>query len=373
MEFLDYKIFDNTVRDLLIVLGVIIVAILLARTLSWALARFTTNIIKANYKLAQRQKFGELIIKPLALFIAVVVSLGAIDRLYYPAAWEIKIYRTPLSLILERIGVVIMVILFTRLMLRGIDFIAYILGEKAARTLNKNDDQLIIFFRDFLKVLAVVGGIILFIKAGLNRPVGPLLTGLSIVGAALALAAKESLENLIASFVIFFDKPFYVGDTLKVNTITGRVERIGLRSTRIRTPDKTLVTVPNKQMVDGIVDNWSMRSQRRAEIKLELALKNHSDRINTFLQKAKEILGQNKDVITDCSVYVTDFNRNGMTVTIEFFTKPVSLAEFNVVRQEVMIALKISLEKLGISMLAGSDVNIEVPEVPQPPRNQPLI
>ena len=55
------------------------------------------------------------------------------------------------------------------------------------------------------------------------------------MGAALALAAKESIENLIASFIIFFDKPFFTGDTLKVNNVSGTVEKIGLRSTRIRT------------------------------------------------------------------------------------------------------------------------------------------
>ncbi len=373
MEFLDYKILDNTMREYLVVAGVIVIVLILARTISRALAHFTTRLLKTPQKAIKREKFTELIVKPLGLFIIVVVSLAAIDRLTYPAAWEINIYRIPLSSILDRIGVIVLIFLFIRLVLKVVDYIAHILGEKAAKTLNKNDDQLIVFFRDFLKVCIVIGGILLFVKAGLDKPVGPLLTGLSIVGAALALAAKESLENLIASFVIFFDKPFYVGDTLKVNTITGKVERIGLRSTRIRTPDKTLVTVPNKQMVDGIVDNWSMRSQRRAEIKLELALKNHSDSINKFLERAKEILNGRSDLIANSSVYITEFNRNGMTVTIEFFTRPVVITEYNAVRQEVMIALKIALEKLGISMLAGSDVNIEVPEVPEPPKNQSII
>jgi MscS family membrane protein len=82
-----------------------------------------------------------------------------------------------------------------------------------------------------------------------NLDVGSFLTGLSIVGAAVALSLRESLENLIASFVIFFDKPFTTGDVVKVQGITGTVEKIGLRSTRIRTEQKTYVTVPNKQMV----------------------------------------------------------------------------------------------------------------------------
>ena len=91
---------------------------------------------------------------------------------------------------------------------------------------------------------------LVIIRFAFGWNIGSLLTGLSIVGAAIALALKESLENLIASFIIFFDKPFATGDLVKVNAITGTVEKIGLRSTRIRTEQKTFVTVPNKQMVD---------------------------------------------------------------------------------------------------------------------------
>lgn len=123
-----------------------------------------------------------------------------------------------------------------------------------------------------------------------NQNIGTVLTGLSIVGAALALAAKESLENLIASFIIFFDKPFHAGDTLKVNNVTGTVENIGLRSTRIRTTDKTLVTVPNKQMVDNLVDNFSMRSQRRAEIKLDFAASSPTETIEKLMKTIEATL-----------------------------------------------------------------------------------
>ena len=94
------------------------------------------------------------------------------------------------------------------------------------------------------------------------------------MGAAIALATRESLENLIASFIIFFDKPFATGDTVKVLQFTGTVEKIGLRSTRIRTESKTYITVPNKQMVDSVVDNISLRTQRKAEIKLEMEVQN---------------------------------------------------------------------------------------------------
>src|SRR5439155_27022864 len=111
-----------------------------------------------------------------------------------------------------------------------------------------------------------------------------------IVGAAIALALRESLENLIASFVIFFDKPFTTGDFVRVQSVAGNVERIGLRSTRIRTTDKSYVTVPNKQMVDSILDNVTLRSQIRGEINLFIDLQTSPARIQQLLDAIKKYL-----------------------------------------------------------------------------------
>src|SRR6185295_11619359 len=91
-----------------------------------------------------------------------------------------------------------------------------------------------------------------------------LIAGLGIGGLALALAAKETIENLFASFTIFLDKPFTIGDLVQVGSVTGKVESIGFRSTRIRTAEKSFVTVPNKKMVDVELENQSERFERRA-------------------------------------------------------------------------------------------------------------
>ena len=175
----------------------------------------------------------------------------------------------------------------------------------------------------------------------------------------MALAAKESLENLIASFVIFFDKPFYTGDTLKVNNVTGTVEHIGLRSTRIRTQDKTLVTVPNKQMVDSVVDNLSMRNQRRAEIKLDFSSKTATKDIETLIASVNKIFSADPTRIIKSSVFFSDFNKNGITVTIEFFTIHTTMTEFNSLKQSFNISIKQLVEELQLELAsAGSDINI---------------
>lgn len=375
MDFLDNIFLNNTIRSYLIVTGVILLIFLFKRLLSQYIASLFFLFIHKAWKSIEKKEFRELIVRPLGWLIVITVSVLAIERLNFPAEWRFTVYHYPSDQLLEKLGICIIIISFIRFVLSLVDFIALILEKKALTTKERNDDQLIVFFRDFLKVLIAMTGILLLIKAGFNQNIGSLLTGLSIVGAALALAAKESLENLIASFIIFFDKPFYIGDTLRVNNVTGSVERIGLRSTRIRTLDKTLVTVPNKQMVDSIVDNYSMRSERRAEVKLEFSLKTSSRDIEVFIEKIKASLDNNKDAIVTNSVYFSEFNKNGMMVTIEYFTIPFSMGEFNKLKQSLIHSFKKIVEDQKLEMASGgADIHIiQGDGEPVPPPSKTII
>ena len=178
----------------------------------------------------------------------------------------------PSKELLHSIGSLVLIVSFIWFFCECIDFISIILHIKANRTHDSTDNQLIVFFKDFFKVILCIIGLLMILKFTFGYKIGNLLTGLSLVGAAIALALRESLENLIASFIIFFDKPFSMGDSVKVHNFTGTVEKIGLRSTRIRTEQKTFITVPNKQMVDSILDNLSQRTQRKGELRLEVGL-----------------------------------------------------------------------------------------------------
>ncbi len=359
MEFLDTTILDNSVRSYLIVLGVIVFVLLCKRFLSHTVASILFLFVKRNWKTIEKKEFVSLLMKPLAWFITISISVFAIDKLNFPQAWLYKIYGHPTDEILDKIGTCLIIIYFTWFVTSVIDFIALILEQKAKTTKDKSDDQLIVFFRDFLKVIVTILGILLIIRAGFNQNIATVLTGLSIIGAAMALAAKESLENLIASFIIFFDKPFFTGDTLKVNNVTGTVEHIGLRSTRIRTVDKTLVTVPNKQMVDSVVDNLSMRIQRRAEIKLDFIASSQTADIEKLIKSIENILDQNKEQVIKFSVFFSDFNKNGITISIEYFTTHITMTEFNRLKQAFNIAVKKLIEDLKLEMAsAGSDINI---------------
>jgi MscS family membrane protein len=239
-----------------------------------------------------------------------------------------------------------MIILFIRVCLRTLEFISIILEQKAKLTKDQTDDQLVLFFRDFLKVILYIIGVLLILHYVFNENIGNLVTSLSIVGAAVALSMRESLENIIASFIIFFDRPFTVGDQVKVNNFNGVIEKIGLRSTRIRTQEKTYISVPNKQMVDTIVDNISLRTERKIELDLQLDVTTSAASLEAFTSHIRKYLLANTD-IANYNVYLAESGK-----------------QFHVIHADVFVSINMDIntflllrEKINLEVVAYANAN----------------
>jgi len=135
------------------------------------------------------------------------------------------------------------------------------------------------------------------------------------------------------------------------------VEKIGLRSTRIRTDQKTFVTVPNKQMVDSVVDNLTLRTQRKGELRLELSLSTAVKQLNEFIAGIRKILV--KDKITTGTVFLDNITGNACLVNVDYFTAPIALEEFNALKQQVNLDVLGLMEEMGLA-IAGSSTTITV-------------
>jgi len=350
-KFINQVYFDNTVGSYFIVVGIILITLILKRVFSKYVAGLIAKLIARKDKPFNKRRFQNLVLSPIEYFLVTLAIVIAFETLNYPAYLDFKIHKTPLAHILEGASNSALIISFIWLCIRLLEYVAELLHERAVLTQDRTDDQLIIFFKDFFKVILIIIGFLLVIRFGFGKSVGNLLTGLSIVGAALALAFRESMENLIASFIIFFDKPFTIGDLVKVQGVNGTVERIGLRSTRIRTTDKTFVTVPNKQMVDTILDNQSLRTQRHVSTTLQLELSTHSGKIKDLINRINAIL--EKEHVEDSTVYFSDTGVQSHVITIEYFTtvaQPVK--EFLQLRQMINLELTDALEQLKIQLAA---------------------
>ena len=371
-EFLNRMFLDNTVKSYLIVIGVILFVLLLKRFISRYLARIIYGVVKNVFRGVDKKSFSDLVAQPLGWFLFIWVSILALHKLKFPKEDPAKhredieanivsflnsdLYGYSIKQVLHVTGTIILIISFIWFLLRMIEFIALILEKKADLTPSQTDNQLIIFFKDFFKVVICIIGILMVLKAfGFN--ISSLITGLSIATAAIALSLRESLENLIASFIIFFDKPFSVGDLVHVQQVTGTVEKIGLRSTRIRTDQKTFVSVPNKQMVDSILDNLSLRTQRKAEIRLEVGVNVSAENLQQFIEAIKIKLKHTQ--VEDSTVFLNEIRSNSFLINADFFTAPISIAEFNKLKQQKNLEILKLMEEMKIE-LAGASSDIKI-------------
>ena len=359
-EFLDYVWLDNPVRHYLSVLGFIVFVVILKRIISVYIAGLLFKLINRIWKGVDKKSFIFLLIQPLGFFLLILLSTVSLHKLRFPTELNVELYGYSLKTIFFAVARVVLIGSFIWLLLRIIDFIAIILEKKANQTVDQSDNQLIVFFRDFFKVILAIIGLMMILSYVFSVNVGSMITGLSIIGAGIALALRESLENLIASFIIFFDKPFTTGDLVKVNNIVGVVEKIGLRSTRIRSDQKTLVSMPNKQMVDSIMDNLSLRTQRRTDIKLELELSTKPEALEQIIISLKEIVKD--EAIIDATVVFGDITPTAFLISIEYYTSAITMQEYNALKQKINLEI---IQKLAQIKIEFANVQKEIRIMPE--------
>ena len=192
----------------------------------------------------------------------------------------------------------------TLLGLRMVDVATEYWADVASRTDSKLDDQLVPLARTVGKIFVGVVGAI-FVLQNLNINITSLVAGLGIGGVAVALAAQDSIKNLLGGATILADKPFQVGDWVVIGQYEGTVEQVGFRSTRIRTFADSLITMPNARITDTEVNNMGRRSWRRYSTTLGLAYYTDPDRIQAFVEGVRAIVLANPKMRHD--YYIVEF------------------------------------------------------------------
>jgi MscS family membrane protein len=349
---IDQTILSNSLRSYLLVAAILLVTLLIKRLISRFFASMIyTWVDKKNHSDLRKSHVHRLIV-PIEQFLIFLVAIIAIYELKFPEAWDVKLFKLSLQQFLDSGVKFMFVLLLIRVSLRTLEFISIILENKARLTKDLSDDQLVLFFRDFFKVIIYIIGILLVLRYVFNESIGNLVTSLSIVGAAIALSTRESLENIIASFIIFFDKPFSIGDLVKVNNFTGTIEKIGLRSTRIRTQEKTFISVPNKQMVDSIVDNISLRSERRIEMDLQLSVTTSAQALADFANHLRNFLKSEND-LNSYQVFVSESGKQHHALHVECLVNmQMDIDAFQILRERINLA---AIEYANANQIQFSD------------------
>jgi MscS family membrane protein len=203
-------------------------------------------------------------------------------------------------------------------LLRIVDMITDLARAKAEHTDTKMDDQLIPLASRALKVVIWALGL-LSILDNLGVDVTSLLAGVTISGLAIALAAKDTVENLFGSMMIFVDRPFQIGDYIVVGGDEGTVEEVGFRSTRLRTVLGSVVTIPNGAIASARVDNLGLRTARRMRFTLGFTYDTNREQINQFCQQTSALFDNDERVLDGHEVQFVNFGDSALEVMIHAF------------------------------------------------------
>lgn len=184
-----------------------------------------------------------------------------------------------------------------------------------------------------------------------NYHVTGLITGLGIGGLAIAMAAKDTLSNLFGGFVIITDAPFTIGDLIQTGTIEGVVEDINFRSTRIRTPEQALVTVPNSTLANQPITNLSKMEKRRISLNVQLDLETTNEQLTICIQAVRRLLSDDPQILKDgLMVYLDRITSSSKNLIVQFFIPTTEYEEWMKVKENYNLAILGLLEKQGISL-----------------------
>ena len=185
--------------------------------------------------------------------------------------------------------------------------------------------------RGFIYLVAIV-----IIIAELGYDINGLIAGLGVGGLAISLAAQDTLKNLIAGIVIIFDKPFIVGDWIESPNIAGIVEDITFRSTRIRTFKDSIITVPNSNISNDILTNWSKMEKRRITFELVATFDTPLKNICNATNKIKDMLIEHPNVHNEpIFVNFSDISDNGQNILIYFYIDRTDYNTYLTVKENV--------------------------------------
>ncbi len=278
LGFLNYTFFGNSLIDYLLFFSTMVVGAVVSKIVDHLVKKGAIEFAKKT-----KNKLDDIVVfsleKPIVILTFTFFVWLAFSYLSLPTVF--------IAIESALIGILVSAafIMFATKLIDGL--VDVYLKPLTERTESKLDDQLLPIIKKISKISVVVLVFIIFLD-NQGFDVGTLLAGLGIGGLAVAMASKDTIENLISGFLIIFDKPFTIGDFVNINGIEGQIEEVGIRSTRIRTYAGTLVTIPNSKVSTNSIENISKRPARKEELMLTLTY----DTSPKKMEKAKQILKQ---------------------------------------------------------------------------------
>ncbi len=281
-EFFAKEFYYNTVGQWAISLAIIVGTLVAAKIVYWVFGRIMKKLTSKT-KTRLDDLMVDMLEEPIVLVITIAGVWFAFNRMSFPdniQDWINTVYW------------VIITLTVAWLIARLVDaLIKEYIVPLTKKTEGDLDDQIIPIMRKAIRATIWILGIVIALNnAGYN--IGALLAGLGIGGLALAMAAKDTVANIFGGITIFTDKPFKINDRVKIGGFDGTITEIGIRSTRLKTLENRIVTIPNSKFTDGMVENVSSEPNRKVVLKLGLTYDTTAEKIQDGMKALQAIVDE---------------------------------------------------------------------------------
>jgi MscS family membrane protein len=233
--------------------------------------------------------------------------------------------------------------------------------------------------KTLVTIFCIVG--VLMIVQGLGFDVKALLAGLGIGGLAFALAAQDTLANVFGSIVVAIDQPFKIGETVRIGSFLGTIEDIGLRSTKLRALDRSLVVIPNRTVANEAITNLARFTARRVEQIISLTYETPAEKMTEIVAEVRRIIESKPEVnAPDTHVYFRDYAASSLDIWVVYVFKSPDFVSHMRVRQQINLEIMQAVQSRGLSFAfptqtlhvaslppGSAPAHMQVPQPPAPP------
>jgi MscS family membrane protein len=311
----------------------LLVLVLLAAVVSWFLTVFVVRLlgtVVAFTKTTIDDKMRVEAAGPIRLVIAVLLFRAGL----VPLGLGVKATEFMSSLLSA-----LFIVAVTWLLLRVTNVLSSVVEERLVERGEVGAMGLVPPGRKFVKAIVVIFAFVAILSNfGFN--VAALLAGLGVGGIAVALAAQRTIENLFGGIMLYTDRPVRVGDFCRFGDKLGTIEEIGIRSTRIRTLDHTVITVPNAKFSNMELDNITARERIRLLAILTVRYETTPDQLRYILVEIRKLLYSHERVIPDTPrVRFINFGAYSLDIEVVAYVNSTDWAEFLGIREDIFLRI----------------------------------
>ncbi|NPA62644.1 MAG: mechanosensitive ion channel family protein [Methanococci archaeon] len=334
------EVFGNDLYNIIIFILIAVFGVLVGKIVDRIIRNYLKRIINKT-----KTKFDDILLDAIDLPIIVLV----VTIFFYFGLRFLTLPDYLFKIINESVKVVV-ILCATYFAVKFLDGVfEHYLIPLTERTETELDEHIIKPLKKVVKILTIILGLLTALSS-VGYDITALLAGLGVGGLAVALAMQDTIKNFIAGILILIDKPFSLGHWVKVKGAEGIVEEIGIRSTRIRTFDHTLITIPNSELLDSAIENLTVRDRRRVLTTIGLTYDTPVEKIEKAKEIVKTILEEHPATLPPYRVHFKEYGDWSLNLRVEYFIRNMGFDYYLNAIDEINLKIKKEFEKEGIEM-----------------------